>query len=201
MTAPGPRGSERRHSDADAVDAAIMDPLAQARGICLKLLTARPRSRAELAEALRRKGIPEEIGESVLDRLGEVGIADDAAFAESAVHSGHTYRGLGRRALSAELRRRGVPDGIAREAVAAVRPEDEEQRARELVRRRLRTVSRDDRTSDEKGRGDKGRDDKMMRRLAGMLARKGYSEGLALRVLREELGPGDWSTEVEVDSG
>ena len=170
----------------------IMDPVAQARGICLKLLTARPRSRAELAEAMRRKGIPEEIGESVLDRLGEVGLADDATFAESAVHSGHTYRGLGRRALNAELRRRGVPEGIAREAVAAVRPEDEEQRARELVRRRLRTAA---------SQGDRARDDKVMRRLAGMLARKGYSEGLVLRVLREELGSGDWSTDVELESG
>jgi regulatory protein len=189
MTArgPGARRSGRRLGDVDAMDAAIMDPAAQARVICLKLLTARPRSRAELAEALHRRGIPEEIHEPVLDRLGEVGLADDAAFAESAVHSGHTYRGLGRRALSAELRRRGVPDDITREAVAAVRPEDEEQRARELVRRRLRTTVT--------------RDDKVMRRLAGMLARKGYSEGLVLRVLREEFGPGNWSTEVELDPG
>ncbi|MCA1676638.1 MAG: recombination regulator RecX [Actinobacteria bacterium] len=164
-----------------------MDPAAQARGICLKLLTARPRSRAELAEALRRRGISEDISESVLDRLGEVGLVDDATFAESAVHSGHNYRGLGRRALSAELRRRGVPDGVAREAVAAVQPEDEEQRARELVRRRLRTTA--------------ARDDKLARRLAGMLARKGYSEGVTWRVLRDELGPGDWSINRDPDSG
>lgn len=194
MTAPSPgaRRLGRRHGDVDAMDAVIMDPATQARGICLKLLTARPRSRSELAEALRRKGIPEEIGEAVLDRLGEVGLADDATFAESAVHSGHTNRGLGRRALSAELRRRGVPDGIAREAVEAVRPEDEEQRARELVRRKLRTtVTRD---------GTAG-NDKLMRRLAGMLVRKGYSEGLVSRVLREELGAGDWSTEAGSDPG
>ncbi|MGH3938769.1 MAG: regulatory protein RecX [Pseudonocardiaceae bacterium] len=156
-----------------------MDSTAQARGICLKLLTARPRSRAELAEALRRRGITEEVGESVLDRLGEVGLVDDAAFAETVAHSERTYRGLGRRALSAELRRRGVPDLIARETVASVQPEDEEQRARELVRRKLRTA----------GTGDPAT---LVRRLAGMLARKGYSEALALRVVRDELGRDGW---------
>lgn len=202
MTAqsPGARRSHRRRKDAPAVDAALMDPVDQARGICLKLLTARPRSRAELAEALRRKGIPEEVGESVLDRLGEMGLADDATFAEAAVHSGHHHRGLGKRALNAELRRRGVPEGIAREAVAAVRPQDEEQRARELVRRRLRTTVPHV-TADGRAQEDKAPDDKVVRRLAGMLARKGYSEGLVLRVLREELGAGDWSTDVELDSG
>ncbi|MGH3939973.1 MAG: regulatory protein RecX [Pseudonocardiaceae bacterium] len=161
-----------------------IDPGMRARGICLKLLTARPRSRAELAEALRRKGIPEQVSESVLDRLGAVGLVDDAVFVETAVYSGHTYRGLGRRALTTELRRRGVPDGLAREAVAAVQPEDEEQRARELVRRKLRTSTVRDSST-------------LARRLAGMLARKGYSEGLALRVVRDELGSCGWGGGIE----
>ncbi len=164
---------------AGPLDAA--DPAARARGMCLRLLTARPRSRAELAQALRRRGVPEEIGESVLERLSEVGLVDDVTFAETAVHSGHTHRGLGRRALSAELHRRGVPADIAADAVAALRPEDEEQRARELVRRTLRT------------RTTRAREPATLAgRLAGMLARKGYPEGLVLRVVREELGSGDW---------
>lgn len=175
-------------SPAQAAGFGDTDLAAWARGICLKLLTARPRSRAELAEALRRRGIPEDVGESVLDRLSEVGLVDDTAFAESAVHAGHAYRGLGRRALSAELHRRGVPDGVAREAVAAVRPEDEEQRARELVRRKLRTTTARDH-------------DTVARRLAGMLARKGYSEGLAWRVVRDELGSDAWPTEEEPEPG
>ncbi|MBV9139889.1 MAG: regulatory protein RecX [Pseudonocardiales bacterium] len=161
-----------------------MSPAQRAQGICLRLLTARPRSRAELAEALRRRGIPEEIGGSVLDRLNEVGLVDDAAFAEVAVHSGHRHLGLGRRALSTELRRRGVPDEIVREAVETVRPEDEEQRARELLRRKLRTSTARNAST-------------LARKLGGMLVRKGYSEALAWRVVREELSPGDWSTEVE----
>jgi regulatory protein len=176
------RGSEARGQDGDG-----SDPVARARAICLKLLTARPRSRAELAEALGKRDIPAEIAESVLTRLAETGLVDDAAFAETAVHSGHTYRGLGRRALSAELRRKGVADEVASEAVAAVAPEDEERRARELVRRRLRT------TSTVVGAGVAADDAKLARRLAAMLARKGYSAGLAWRVVRDELGPGDWA--------
>ncbi|HEY6422023.1 MAG TPA: regulatory protein RecX [Pseudonocardiaceae bacterium] len=161
-----------------------MGPAAAAQGVCLRLLTARPRSRAELADALRRRGIPEDVGEPVLDRLGEVGLVNDAAFAESAVHSAHSHRHLGSRALTAELRRRGVPDGIAREAVARVTPEAEEQGARELVRRKLRSSSARDEST-------------LARRLAGMLARKGYSEGLVVRVVRDELGPGSWPADVD----
>ncbi len=177
---PGAPGSGQE----DSPETMSMGPAAEAQGICLRLLTARPRSRAELADALRRRGIPDEVGEPVLDRLGEVGLVNDAVFAESVVHSGHRHRGLGRRALSTALRRRGVPDEIVREAVATIRTEDEEQRARELVRRKLRSSRARDPGA-------------LARRVAGMLARKGYSEGLALRVVREELGPGDWPTEVE----
>jgi regulatory protein len=161
-----------------------MTPAAQAQAICLRLLTARPRSRAELADALRRRGIPEEVGELVLARLSEVGLVDDATFAESVVHSGHRHRGLGKTALGGELRRRGVPGEIAEQAVAEVRPEDEEQRARELVRRKLLTSTVRDASA-------------LARKLAGMLARKGYPEALAWRVVREELGPEGWPTEVE----
>jgi len=150
------------------------EPAEKARTICLRLLTARPRSRAELATALRRRGIPDDVANAVLDRLEDVGLVDDAAVAEVAVHSGHTYRGLGPRALGAELRRRGVPDEIARDALAAVEPQDEERKARELVQRKLRNTT----VSDEPT---------FVRRIVGMLARKGYPEGLAFRVVREEV--------------
>lgn len=168
----------------DSTDTNEMGPAAQAQGICLRLLTARPRSRAELADALRRRGVPEEVGEPVLDRLSEVGLIDDAAFAESVVHSAQRHRGLGRRALRTELRRRGVPSEIVDHAVEAVRPEAEEQRARELVQRKLRTSTVRDAGA-------------LARKLGAMLARKGYPEGLAWRVVRDELGPDAGPTDVE----
>jgi regulatory protein len=168
----------------DSQGVQALSPAAVAQGICLRLLTARSRSRAELTDALRRRGIPEEIGELVLDRLSEIGLVDDIAFAEAAVYSGHSHRGLGKQALSTELRRRGVPDEIAREAVATVGPDGEEQRARELIRHRLRTSTMRNPST-------------LARRLSAMLVRKGYSEELAWRVVRDELGPGNWPTDVE----
>jgi regulatory protein len=150
------------------------DPAAVARDICLQLLTARPRSRAELATALGRKGIDPEVAERVLGRLGDVGLIDDSAFAEMVVQSGHRHRLLGKRALSADLRRRGVADDTAAEAVAAIETDDEEQAARQLVERKMRAMS---------GLEDAAR----VRRLVGMLARRGYSGGLAYKVVREAL--------------
>jgi len=148
---------------------------ARARKICLDQLAMRARTRAELATALARRGIDEDIAQRVLARFHEVGLIDDAAFAESYVHAGHTYRGLGRRALAAQLRRRGVDEETTGEAIAAVEPAAEEEMARMLVRRQLANSTR---RADEVA---------MIRKLVGMLARRGYPEGLSYRVVREEL--------------
>lgn len=153
------------------------DPETVARAICLRLLTDRARTRQELAQALRRRGVPDDAANSVLDRFDDVGLIDDQAFAAQWVRSRHAYRGLGRRALAVELRRKGVADGVAGEALAAVDTESEERRARDLVERRLRGL----RTDTDEHRAAAGR------KLVGMLARKGYGAGIAYRVVREAL--------------
>src|SRR5262245_31823759 len=99
------------------------DPEARARQICLRLLTAAPRTRAELAKEMHRGGIPAEAAEAILVRFTDVGLVDDAAFARAWVESRHYSRGLSRRSLSAELRRRGVDTEEIREAVDALDPE------------------------------------------------------------------------------
>lgn len=173
------RGRRRRKDGAvppgtPAASGVSSTPRERARDICLRMLTARPRSRAELRRSLLNKEISEEVADQVLGRLSEVGLIDDAAFAEVFVRSRQTYQGLGRRALRVELRRKGVDDDVVADAVAAVDDEAEESRARELVVKRLRNTSEVDET-------------KLIRRLVGMLARKGYPEGLAYRVVRDEL--------------
>jgi regulatory protein len=138
------------------------------------MLTVSPRTRAQLADALRRRNIPDEVIEHVLLRLGDVGLVDDEAFAQAWVQSRHVGRGLAGRALAAELRRRGVADDTVEQAVSALEPEQEEQTAYELVLRRLPAT--------------RGQDPaKRMRRLVGMLARKGYSPGLAYGVVKRAL--------------
>ncbi len=154
-----------------------VDPVAVAREICLRLLTDRARTRHELAQALRRKGVPDEAAEQVLGRFDEVGLIDDAAFAGQWVRSRHRFRGLGRRAIAMELRRKGVDDEIAGEALAEVDGEAEEQRARQLVDRKLRSLTLT--TPDQRVVA--------ARRLVGMLARKGYPAGVAYGVVRSAL--------------
>jgi regulatory protein len=153
---------------------APVDPVAKAKEICLDLLAIRSRTKAELRTRLLRRGIEEPVADQVLSRLDEVGLVDDAAFAEQWVRSRHTYQGMARRALSAELRRKGVADHVAAEAVSTLDGEAEESRARDLVRKRLRTMGAAPELT-------------VIRRLVGMLARKGYPEGLAYRVVRDEL--------------
>jgi regulatory protein len=141
------------------------------------MLERQPRTRAELARGMARRGVPEDAAAAVLDRFAEVGLIDDAAFAAAWVDSRHTGRGLGRRALSAELRRRGVAAETVTEAVSTVTAEDEETAARALVERRARTMGA-------------VAPDAQLRRLVGMLARKGFDYGLAMRVVRDVLADG-----------
>src|SRR5277367_869513 len=108
----------------------VGDPEAQARQICLRLLTIAPRTRAQLAQALHRRGVPDEAAETVLSRFADVGLIDDAAFARAWVESRHYSRGLSRRSLSAELRRQGVESDEIREAVDTLDPEQEVVTAR-----------------------------------------------------------------------
>lgn len=149
-------------------------PEAMARQICLRMLTAAPRTRAQLADALRRRGIPDDVAEEVLGRFVDVKLIDDAMFATAWVESRHHGRGLSGRALAAELRHRGVGSEDIQAAVGHLGPEQEIATARSLVARKLAAT---------RGQPVPGR----MRRLVGVLARKGYSPSLAYRVAREAL--------------
>jgi regulatory protein len=162
---------DRKGGAGDGAD----DPEARARQVCLRLLTLAPRTRAQLADALRKRGIPDEAADGVLSRFQEAGLIDDAAFARSWVESRHHGRGLAGRALSAELKQRGVaPDEIRAAIDEQLGPDAELSAARRLIDRKLdstRGLPPEQRT----------------RRLAGLLARKGYPAGLAFRVIREAL--------------
>jgi regulatory protein len=166
----GDRGGDRGGEDGGVTT----DPEGVARSICLRLLTGAPKTRAQLDEALRRRGVPQPAADRVLDRLVELRLVDDPAFADAWVDSRHAGRGLARRALRAELRQLGVADDVVSSAVARIQPEDEMEAARSLVARRIGST---------RGLPHATR----VRRLAGLLARKGYSAGLAMQVVREAL--------------
>jgi regulatory protein len=168
----GPAGT--LDPEARAGSAGTLDPEARARQICLRLLAAAPRTQAQLAQAMHRRGIPAEAAEAILARFTDAGLIDDAAFARAWVESRHHSRGLSKRSLSAELRRHGVETGEIRAAVDALDPEQEVATARHLVERKLAST---------RGRPPEAR----ARQAAGMLARKGYPPGLAFRLIREAM--------------
>src|SRR3954454_8865429 len=161
-----------------ALSASDESPENVARQIALRLLDSQPRTRAELAQAMACRGVPADAATAVLDRFTEVGLIDDEAFAAAWVTSRHNGRGLGRHALSQELRRHGVDNDTIRQAVSTVSADDEREAASSLVERRLRSMAGLPRAT-------------QIRRLVAMLARKGFSQSLAMTVVLEALDAGD----------
>jgi regulatory protein len=145
--------------------------------LCLRLLTARARTRAELAGQLTKRGYPDDVSAGVLDRLADVGLIDDEDFAEQWVRSRRVHAGKGKRALAAELRTKGVDDEVIADALADIDADAERTRAEQLVADKLRR----ERLTDEAD------DVKVTRRLVGMLARRGYGQSMALDVVKVAL--------------
>jgi regulatory protein len=152
------------------------DPESVGRKILLDQLTGRARTRSELADKLAGRNVPADVATRLLDRFEEVGLVDDAAFAREWVAQRQSGRGLARRALQQELRRKGIDDEVAQEALDGIDDDSEVEAARMLVRAKLRSV----RSLEP---------DVALRRLVGMLARKGHSSSVAFRVVKEELQP------------
>ena len=152
------------------------DPIGHAREIVLTQLTSAPRSRAQLEEKLISRDVDPDVAEVVLDRMEDVGLVNDEELAGMIVRSQLATRRLGRRALSQELRRKGIDDEIASHTLEAEVTDDvERENALVLARKKMRTMSNLDEAA-------------KTRRLAGLLARKGYSGSLTWSVIREVLG-------------
>jgi regulatory protein len=145
--------------------------------LCLRLLTVRARTRAELAGQLAKRGYPDDVSTRVLDRLADVGLVDDVDFAEQWVHSRRVNAGKGKRALAAELHTKGVDNDVITSVLSDISPDAERDRAEELVRKKLRHENLSDQAADAR----------VTRRLVGMLARRGFSQGMAYDVVSVEL--------------
>lgn len=150
------------------------DPHDVARQIVLRQLAMTPRSRAQLEQKLAQRGCAADVAAAVLDRMTEVGLVDDEAFAGMLVRSEQAGRGLAKRALARELRTKGIGDDLANEALDSISDADERDRARVLVDKKLRAMH---------GLGI----EVQTRRLAAMLARKGYSSSVSYAVIREAI--------------
>lgn len=175
----GRGGAERapRRTVAERLEAGEIsrdEAVEKAREVVLRILTAAQRSRRELEQSLARKGYPEDVVEQVLNRFDEVGLVDDATYAETIVRTRHAERGLARRGIAAELRRRGIDEDTAVEALDQLDPDDERAAGAKLATKlvtRTRSLDRQVR----------------VRRAVGSLARKGYAPGLAFELVRDAL--------------
>ena len=171
-----PAASEPPEDDGWTEDA---DPESVARKILLDQLSVQARSRHELEQRLAKRNVPSDIAGRLLDRFEEVGLVNDEAFARAWVEGRQRSRGLARHALALELRRKGIADETVKSVLVEVDPGDEEETARVLVRKKLRSM--------------RGLEEQVaMRRLVAMLARKGYGAGVAHSVVRSELGA-EWA--------
>lgn len=185
LAGPAPDGFDRPPPD-PAEQEPPSDPEAVTRAICLRQLTQRARSRAELAQTLARRGIPDDAATAVLDRFCEVGLIDDAALATAMAGAAHRERGLAGRAVAAKLRRRGIEADEVQRAVGTIDRESERAQAERLARKRLAALGGVDRQV-------------QTRRLVGLLARKGYAPGLAYEVVRTVMA--EAGAELEAPAG
>jgi regulatory protein len=172
-----PPQSTSESDESEAAEPTAASREEQARTVCLRLLTARARTRAELAAQLTKREFPDDVSCRVLDRLVDVGLIDDQDFAEQWVRSRHVNAGKGRRALASELRTKGIDDETIAVALADVDADAERVRAEQLVADKLRRERLDDDTDDVK----------VARRLVNMLARRGYNQSMAFDVVKVAL--------------
>jgi regulatory protein len=155
---------EEKNKEIEAADAA--------KQVLLRRLSHAPRTRKELAKDLKDKDISDEVANVALDRFEEVGLINDQALASNYVSSQHERKGIGKNALRQQLRAKGVSDDVALEAISQISDDQEFQAAFALACKKIRSLQRDDAKT-------------QLRKIVGVLARKGYPSNLAFRVAKE----------------
>lgn len=148
------------------------DPAERAREIALRLLTHSARSSAQLREGLVSRDVPEQVADEVIERYREVGLLDDGELAATIARTRHRERGKSRRAISQELARKGFEAGHVEDALAQISDDDEVEAARALGRKRWDQLA----TVDHEAR---------VRRVVGMLGRRGYSPSIAFALVKD----------------
>lgn len=158
---------ERREAEAEEERAAERTPERQRRradNVLANRLRGRGLSLAEAREVLEDAEIDPDIAEETLARYVSLQYIDEAALAEQILHTHLDRKGLGRRSVEMEMRRRKLDPLVIEEAMAE-QPDDELSRATEVALKRVGQLSSyDDETAE--------------RRLTSFLMRRGYGGGV-----------------------
>lgn len=150
------------------------DPYSVATKIAVDALSRRARSKGELAEILAKRGTPEDVAERLIDRLVTQKLVDDHAFAQEWSRLRHRSKGLSRRVLAQELRKKSIAPEVIDEVLGEISRDEEIIAARNLVAKKLRSLNCFD-------------SEVQYRRLHSLLARKGYSSNIISEAIRLEL--------------
>ncbi|MBR5950952.1 MAG: regulatory protein RecX [Actinomycetaceae bacterium] len=143
----------------------------KARDIVTRQLAMMDRSRKQLLDALQRRGIDEEVSQSVLDWFAGHGLVDDEHFAEVLVRTRLAEKHASRRAIAEELRRKGVDREIIEKALDAIGEDEEYENALQVAMKKLRIAS--------------GNPATLRQRTYATLARRGFSPDNCYRALED----------------
>lgn len=171
IQAAGPESAEAAERDEEE--------LSRVREQALRLLDQRARSRVELRRRLLAKDELEELVDDVLDRLEAAGLIDDGEFARQWVRQRAQRRGKSRLALDRELRDKGVSEAVRSDALEELSRAEEDDIARALARKKAASIK-----SEPEGYQERV---KQLRRIVGVLARRGFPESAALPIAVEAL--------------
>jgi len=141
-----------------------------------RLLSYRPRSRAELERRLRERGFDGDVLREVVERLERDRLVDDRQFARLLIEERSRIRPSGRARLAYELGAKGVPKAVAKSCLdEALPPGREAELALAAAESRLRRYAGVDPAT-------------RRRRLAAFLRRRGFAWDAVRTALRGALG-------------
>lgn len=150
---------------------------------CIWHLGQSNKTRKQLHDKMRDRNCPDDIIESTLDKLEEMKYLSDAQYAKNFVMSKQTFKNVGERRISQDLRQKGIPQDIIDRVFEENTEDDERERAKELLSKRLRSTRNVERQ-------------KRINRLVGYLSRNGYNGSIAFAVVKEAL---DAESDEELD--
>src|SRR6478736_3513224 len=169
----GVRKRQRSIEARKADNAEVTDP-SLVLAAALRFLEARPRSTVEVRRRLLTRGYRADLVEACVQRLLDLDILDDAAFARTWVESRDRARPRGERALRSELRGKGIDrqvvDGIL-EARTTEQPAADADAARRVLERHASALAR---VADPRAQ---------RQRAYALLARSGFDSDVALEAI------------------
>ena len=149
------------------------DALKKIRQHAYRLITYRPRSEKELSDRLKEKGYNAQAISRIISELKEEGLIDNRSFARLWSRKRLQTDGKGPVVIRMELLSKGIDKEIIADTIEELEKDfNEEDIARDLLKRKLRLV--------------KGMDRRKARiRIFGYLKRRGFSNEIVYKLINE----------------